>query len=104
MSTLRIWFIVFALICCVTACSKLAYEENQGVTTIPDAQPVIEIIDLDNNLSIIHDHETGCQYILVSKYRQALAITPRVNTDGTQVCLTQAGIDEWNEAFEQINE
>lgn len=102
MSRLSAILIVLCLILCVSTCSKLAYEPtepDQEVTTIPDAAPVIQIITLDNGISIVHDHETGCQYIMYK--RTGAAITPRINTDGTHVCLTQAGTGEWEAAAEE---
>lgn len=82
MSTLKASFIVFALICCVTACSKLAYEEDQGVTTIPDPAPAIERINIIDDIDVIMDHTTGCQYI-----ETGIDIYPRMNADGTQYCI-----------------
>jgi hypothetical protein len=82
--------------------SNASHVTDEGHTDIPDAQPVLEVIKLSNGLSIIHDHETGCQYILVTRGTSGgTAITPRINTDGTHVCLTQAGQEEWDSAAEE---
>lgn len=92
MSTLRITFIVFALICCATACSKLAYEppiQDQGVTTIPDPAPAIERIHLGGGIRILMDYTTGCQYIETS-----YGLVRRMNADGTQYCIDNLNLDE----------
>jgi hypothetical protein len=90
MSQLKIVFIVFALLLCVSTCSRLAYEGDQGVTTIPDPAPAIERVHILSDLTIIMDHTTGCQYIETSR-----GIEPRMNADSTQYCI--ANLESPNE-------
>lgn len=86
MRNLRTFMLCTLMLTCFIACAPDSNGELSAVNT--DAEPVLEMIDLDNSLFLIHDHETGCQYIVVSKGTTGgTAITPRVDADGLHMCI-----------------
>lgn len=79
--------LILAFIGCVSACIKLESTEAGASTNAPKSQPEsFGIEDMGTTtlrgIHVITDPKTKCQYILVTDS----GITPRMHSDGIQVC------------------